>query len=218
MITHYIYHLPGIKVGCTKDLEKRKQYYPRHRTRMLQVLEVLHDKTDQEAGDRERWWNDHFGYRRYVHYVHTIAAGPIGGQSAVERGVGIHALTTDQRIANGRMGGRRYAETTTPERRSENARIAATKTTTPEGRSENARKRGRRVAQLGIGIHALTPEQRSENSRKAGCSMRDHCPHCGLESNRPNLVRYHFDNCPHKIEIKWHITRPDFSSRAELHG
>ncbi len=28
MTTYYIYHIPGVKVGCTRNLAERKRHYP----------------------------------------------------------------------------------------------------------------------------------------------------------------------------------------------
>ena len=57
MITHIIYHIPGRKVGCCKDLEYRKSLYLEMEGAIpeIEVLEELHDKSDQEA-------TDHHGY------------------------------------------------------------------------------------------------------------------------------------------------------------
>jgi hypothetical protein len=62
MITHILYHVPGRKVGCTRNLAKRMKRYPPGTT--IEVLLELHDKTDQEAGNIEQKWNRRFGYGR----------------------------------------------------------------------------------------------------------------------------------------------------------
>lgn len=63
-----IYHCPDLqKVGCTANLDKRKNGYP-DGTR-IEVLEVLYDVTERDAGDREWFWADHFDYDRGRHYV-----------------------------------------------------------------------------------------------------------------------------------------------------
>jgi len=198
MITHVIYHLPGRKVGCTRDLKKRIRWYPHHQTRFLEVLEELHDASDQEAGDRERWWQEHFGYKRdSAHYsqnpVLTMAPEEVRAQGRQrlrrqeELGVGIYALTREQRSENGRKGG--YI--------GKGGQVMAERLT-HEQRVEMGRKGGSRTP----------PEQRAANGRKAGTAnaaaqitgafVRDQCPHCGLESNRMILSRWHFDRCKQK--------------------
>lgn len=84
MITHTIYHIPGRKVGCTKNLQSRINEYLKHEGVVpnVEVLEELHDKTDQEAGDIEWIWADKFGYNRGRHYSITIAASIAGGRRA----------------------------------------------------------------------------------------------------------------------------------------
>lgn len=71
MPTHVIYHIPGIKVGCTTDLDYRK--YTANQDgkgdiyKEAVVIEEL-NCSDQEAGDREWYWADHYGYKRGPHY------------------------------------------------------------------------------------------------------------------------------------------------------
>ena len=66
-MTHTIYHIPGRKVGCTIEFEKRKKAYSTDT--VFEVLEVLHDSDHQTAGDCEWKWADHFGYKRGLHYA-----------------------------------------------------------------------------------------------------------------------------------------------------
>jgi hypothetical protein len=82
---HFIYHVPGKKVGCTK----------RHKGRLkqqgltiddIEILEVLHDVSDQEAGDREHAWAEKFGYPKGVHYIQNFS----------------NRLTHEQCVENGR--------------------------------------------------------------------------------------------------------------------
>lgn len=63
-----IYHCPDLqKVGCTANLSKRKSGYP-DGTR-IEILEVLLNVTERDAGDREWFWADQFDYDRGRHYV-----------------------------------------------------------------------------------------------------------------------------------------------------
>jgi hypothetical protein len=81
MTTHIIYHIPGRKVGCTRDLRLRKSYYLLYEGKIpeIDVIEELHDKTDQEAGDIERAWSIRLGYGATMHYAHTMVGNVIGG-------------------------------------------------------------------------------------------------------------------------------------------
>ena len=184
MITHVIYHVPGRKVGCTRSIKSRSQRYLRTEGSVpeMVVLEELHDKTDQEAGDIEWEWADRLGYDRdpnhYANSVLTMANAAF-------------SLTPEQRRNNGKKGGFRLAEITEPEQRSERARWA-TASLTPEQRRENARK----------GIMGLTPEQRRDNSRRAGLVggqrgafvQRGTCPYCGMKTHLGVLPR-HVSRC-----------------------
>jgi hypothetical protein len=201
---HIIYHIPGVKVGCTVNLKMRKTQYPEGT--VIEILEII-KCTTQVAGDREWEWADKLGYERGLHYAEynwnvklthaqRIAAGNTGGYKTVELRVGIHAMT-------------------------------------PEQRAEWTSKAGRRAAELGLGIHAATPEKLSEWSRKAfegpnhvsktaspeqkiewtskggrkALAGPNHntkqvltCPHpnCGFTGTGFAMYRWHFDKCKWK--------------------
>lgn len=133
MITHIIYHISGRKVGCTNDLIIRKEWYLKSEGLIpeIEILEELHDKTDQEAGDREWEWADWFGYRRDGHYLAAVkAALKFGEKGAVWR-----------------------AKNQTPERRSEISRMGGlgwSKNRTHEQKIEFASMGGRRINELGV--------------------------------------------------------------------
>jgi hypothetical protein len=71
---YYIYHIPGIKIGCTIDLQHRKAYNKRYHGRDIdfRVVETLqgHDTEEmwQIVGDREWELADQNGYARGRHY------------------------------------------------------------------------------------------------------------------------------------------------------
>lgn len=181
MITHYIYHIEGRKVGCTKNLESRKKLYLEDEGDIpaLIILEELEDATDIEAGDREWYWADKFGYRRGVHYTVTMISryatpekrSEWGRKGATKK---FKNMTAEQQLEWVRAGGRRLADMAT---------------------SESQRERGLRTAQK------KTFEEHSEWGRKGGkksSSYRVTCPHCGLESMLAIMYRWHFDNCLQK--------------------
>lgn len=210
MISHVIYHIPGRKVGCAKDLEFRKLLYLKVEGAIpdIEVLQELHDKTDKEAGDIEWEWADSFGYKRGVHYTVTINAIKVGSRRAVDLGVtGFQTMTQEDRVKYAKKGGRRSAELgltgfqrqrefTTPEQRQNQAKIASAigrrrlmETSTSEQRSEWVRAGGRATG------------RRLADSNSTGYQLTSECPHCGIVTNLANLKRWHLDNCPKKKRI-----------------
>jgi hypothetical protein len=204
-VTHVIYHIPGHKVGCTRNLENRRGWYPKDT--VIEILEELHDKTDQEAGDIEWAWADKFGYRRWNHFTVTVGvtdnltaeqisnrgkiSGKIGGRRRAESGnTPIYNMTFEQHREIGKKNGRRLAD----------LGITPFHLMSQEQRLENASKGGARAAELGLsGFKVLTTAQRVEI---AASRKRGKCPHCGLEGFLFNLRRWHFDNCPHKPKMR----------------
>ena len=66
--TFTIYHCPNLKkVGCTNNLIKRTSQYPKDE--VIEVLEILENVSERDAGDREWFWADHFDYHRGMHYT-----------------------------------------------------------------------------------------------------------------------------------------------------
>ena len=70
---HYIYHIPGVKVGVTTNIKHRRYLYRRNQGKNydLEILEALAGKSDKEVGDREWEWADNLGYPRGTHYSHV---------------------------------------------------------------------------------------------------------------------------------------------------
>jgi hypothetical protein len=91
MIAYYIYHLTGVKVGCTINIDGRGSVL-REDSRYdnsLQILETIVREFDDEiswqlAGDHEREWQTKLGYSHDpIHYAQSrkdliIAAGKGG--------------------------------------------------------------------------------------------------------------------------------------------
>tara|TARA_B100001287_G_scaffold276591_1_gene288051 strand:+ start:3024 stop:3422 length:399 start_codon:yes stop_codon:yes gene_type:complete len=55
---YYIYHIPGVKIGCTKDLEKRMSDQEFTEWQILETHEDIH-----VASDREIELQKEYGYR-----------------------------------------------------------------------------------------------------------------------------------------------------------
>lgn len=192
----------------------------------IELLEELHDATDQEAGDREWYWADKFGYSRGLHYALTMRAvsargkiggkigGAITGPKMFELGTGIFAMSEEEKYkarSKGNLG-------RTSEQNLEIGRNAVRRMNEilgPEGRLEASRKGGRaRMAEMSL-------QERIDQARRAGklggakggakggparlgragCQRRVRCPYCEIEGPLPTLKRWHFDNCPKKSRI-----------------
>jgi hypothetical protein len=85
--TFYIYHLPGKKVGCTSNPQKRfETYRAQGYTGQIVILQKMNCSV-QQAGDIEWRYADHFGYRRGWHYSTTFGAKPFKAKlfSGVDR-------------------------------------------------------------------------------------------------------------------------------------
>ena len=105
--------------------------------------------------------------------------GKLMGNYLYENGLGIHGLTKEQQIENGRKGNKEGKR-----RSGKTAYLMKTgiHAFTTEERKELGRKSGRINFEMGLGIHSLTPEQRVENGKKGGkiagkivCSQRWRC-------------------------------------------
>jgi general stress protein YciG len=212
MGAYTIYHIYGLKVGCTSNLPRRVTEYRSlgFQPSEIEVLEVIEDATDRQAGDIEWQWADHFGYPRGNHYAQVkyearVLNGRKGGKAAAIS-VGPEALAE-----RGRRMIRVRMERETPEQRSESARkggFAATKATSVEFRQALGRKNGHRTKELGVGIHGMSQEQKIDAARKGALRVTelglnpflkmDRCPHCGFEGNIGNLKRWHLANCRKK--------------------
>jgi hypothetical protein len=112
---HTIYHAIGIKVGCTTNLARRRAYYRSKGIIILRVLEELHDKTDQEAGDIEWQWADRFGYQRGQHFAVSRKAAlslPPERRSEIARATicNTRSHSSERNLEIARMGGRSTAE------------------------------------------------------------------------------------------------------------
>lgn len=66
-MNYTIYHVPGQKVGCTSDFDRRKREYWREGLEPV-VIETL-ECSAKEAGDREWHWAEFYGYRKGQHYT-----------------------------------------------------------------------------------------------------------------------------------------------------
>ena len=78
-MTYYIYHIPGIKIGCTKDFESRsKQNFNKYQIEPI-LIETMEGPDIEEfwqvVGDREWELAEQYGYNRGRHYVYMRLKG-----------------------------------------------------------------------------------------------------------------------------------------------
>jgi general stress protein YciG len=182
MITHTIYHIPGVKVGCTRNFKVRMDFYRlrygKDYISKVEILEELLGKTDQEVGDREWFWADSFGYRRGAHYSKS-AWRHVSPEQQANGGYRRAEVLSSERLSE---IGRKAAMSPTVERRSEigrNAGLASSASRSVEQKSELGRMAGLAMA-----------KRRSGSQYKLG-----QCPHCGTETTLAVLGRLHLDRC-----------------------
>lgn len=114
---HTIYEIPSRKVGCTKNLDRRKELYfasGLDSSTEFKVLEILENVSDIEAGVIEREWQQKLGYQvdtiRYEVSVANMKArakigGTKGGKIAALTGkAGILHRTAEKKTADGKLG------------------------------------------------------------------------------------------------------------------
>jgi hypothetical protein len=104
--------------------------------------------------------------------------GSIGGKKAKELGLGIHALTTEQRIEIGKKS----SETN---KKNETGVYGMT--------FEQRRENGKKVKELGVGIFAMTTDELIEAGKKGNKitnSQRWECLETGFITNPGNLTKY----------------------------
>ena len=174
---YYIYHIPGIKIGCTTNLKNR----------MAQLnyteYEVLEEHLDGWiAGDRELELQKEYGYDiDPVHYMIKLRQLESGRtkesyERAAQKTKGVK-LSDEQKykLSQAGMG-------------NQNAKGAI--------RSEETRKK-LSDAHMGSTVSLETKSKISE-TMKGMKRPRVICPHCKKPGANNLMIRYHFDNCKHK--------------------
>jgi hypothetical protein len=178
METYTIYHLHGIKVGCTKRYEARiKENIAKFGPDIIhEVLEIVVGGP-KDAGNAERFHAKRFGYKRGYDYEYTISA-----------------------VKNSRASPKRSSQNPTHQTKFMNAAWTAL-----EAPSECPYcGKQRKLCGL-ISWHfercKLNPNRvsRKPNLNSFGNAKRNKivrtCPHCGLTGRGPNMISYHFDKC-----------------------
>jgi hypothetical protein len=175
---HFIYHIAGRKVGCTKDMNYRKSLYKQMEgvVPKIEILEELHDKTDQEAGDMEWQWADKLGYKRDTHYTVTMKAVSSRGRSGALARLALPESELDDQASRRRD---KLMSNFSFEERSSWAKKASVN---KEASKRGGLKGGRTTAALG----------------KTAWQQKAECPNCGLVGGLAIMMRWHFDNCRFK--------------------
>jgi hypothetical protein len=123
-----------------------------------------------------------------------IKGGILMGNYLYENGLGIHGLTKEQQVENGRKGSKEGKR-----RSGKNAYLMKTgvHAFTTEERKECGKKGGNRAFELKAGFHSLSEEQRIENGKKGGkiagritCSQRWRCLVTGYIAAAGPLASY----------------------------
>ncbi len=166
MITYYIYHVPGKKVGATKNIEKRQHSNFKKYTLEGDVIETL-EGPDTEwfweiVGNREWDWADHFGYERGTHYTlmrkHASTGGKIGGRKNVESG-----QLASVASKGGKIGGKITGKIT--------GKVAG-RLAVESGQLDRIRKKAIEKCSIPITINKIEYSSLSEAHRKTGLTFR----------------------------------------------
>jgi hypothetical protein len=207
VIMYTIYHVIGKKVGCTVNFEKRKTQYPDGT--QVEILEELDSSVgDQIAGDREHYWADHFGYKKYSHYSksnwnlrQTMEQKSQAGKKAGELGVsGFQTMTFEQRSQIGKRTaelGKSGFQNLTSEQRSEIAKKTAAlgltgyATLPPEKRRVGGRRGGKISSALPTNAFRTGVAARASAASPNSVSNKiSECPYCGTSIRGPSFYRH----------------------------
>ena len=106
-MTYYIYHIPGVKIGATKDLKKRSKYnFDQYGVEPI-VIETMEGLDIEEfwqvVGDREWELADDYGYPRGEHYL-TIRIK--SNHNNRVNGFSLHAASLGGLVGAGRINGK----------------------------------------------------------------------------------------------------------------
>jgi hypothetical protein len=179
-----IYHVIGLKVGCTRDFQRRclanKRKYGDHIE--IEVLEEVDESVGAEvAGDLELKWSQLLGYGKPTHY--KISSKNLDGawnwkgrkgfaaasqqEAKLRRGPGFLGNSKDEHRENSLRGARKGYKTQYD--RGKN----------PFQNSDIQSRLARRAAELGRGCMKKIVQ----------------CPHCLKKGTAAIMARWHGDRC-----------------------
>lgn len=202
MKTYYIYHIPGIKIGCTSDLNKRMA------DQGFTEWEILEEHTDiYEASDREIQLQKDYGLP-----VDTIPYWQ-SYQSRFRMNTSAARKAADTRVRNGTNGGWKHSEETLERFKYRNlgnkhseetlekmrGREVSSETRLKLSRASKGRKPSeetkQKLSEAKTGLKLSEETKKSFNSKRSEIMT---CPHCGKSGAKFNMNRYHFDKCKNR--------------------
>jgi hypothetical protein len=124
---YYIYHVPGVKVGCTKQPSKRLAGQGYSDYQLLEAYEDIYEASDREIYlqkimgypvDTIPYWKSveslKGGGQRHVESGHIQALGKIMGKKCVENKIGMFGMSKEAKSESsskaGKIGGKRNVE------------------------------------------------------------------------------------------------------------
>jgi hypothetical protein len=182
---YYIYHIEGVKIGCSKNPKRRvkQQGYTEYT--------ILETHTDiQIASERERSLQKEYGFKvdnKQYKDVITMSSlgGLVGGKKGAakikELGIGIYSMTKEQRIELGKNSIDKLVQwnKNNPEHLKNQQSIGGKIRGPIQG---NINKENGHISQLG-------KQMTIYNNRLQTC------PYCGKESKGVGYSRWHGENC-----------------------
>jgi general stress protein YciG len=196
-----IYHIPGVKVGCTVNFKARKMQY--EEGTVFDILEVI-ECTALVASDREWHWADKLGYERGTYYADC-------NWNAI--------LTAEQRSELGKKNGKKNIQTGVASRKAieliskerkreistkawelmseeKRSKISATgfQAMSKEKNQEIARMGGRKTVETG-GMELI--RRASIESPNHVSRQLNTCPYCDFKCRGPGMSN-HIKNCEMK--------------------
>jgi hypothetical protein len=222
----YIYHIPGVKIGCSKN--------PKIRVKVQGYTEytILEEYEDIDiASIREQELQKEYGYRvdtiKYKHSSEIIERyrskenSSKGGKKLFELGIGAFSLTKEQRSKLSQECGNKAKDlgigifSLTKEERSDNGKKGGLKNKLSGHISELGKKYGSIQGKKNVENkfwENITSEQRALGAKRAhelhkemysemakiNIRKKSICPYCQKEGQRAVMGRWHFENCKQK--------------------
>jgi hypothetical protein len=169
-----IYHVVGIKVGCTRIFDGRTiQNQERYGSdAIIEILDIVSESCGADfAGDVEWGWADWFGYPRANHYSQRWDS----------------TLTKEELSEYGKRGGRVQAQRI-------RAYTCDDRKTHGLGFENNSWYNGSEKHR----VDAAKGAARAAANKTLRTQTAVNCPHCGKTGQTAVMGRWHFDKCPKK--------------------
>jgi hypothetical protein len=171
MKAYYIYHIPGVKIGCSKNPKQRVK------TQGYSTFQILETHTDIDiAADREIQLQKQYGYRvdkgneLYSNKFSNMgkSANAKGNKTMIENKIGIFGASNEQR--------KLWAK---------NASNIGVAISADKRRGQKLNQETIDKMKLNNHVHVLK-------------NITKKCEHCSMVMNLGNYARWHGDNCKGK--------------------